>query len=113
MSGTRRGSLLSGGKYRIYHREGGKNHDKRGSILVHASTKNAEKLGTTVIVKKNRQLVGTFKQTRGEQIIMSGILPVMESTGKFYRNCRTMASSVAMYGRGRWISGDAFLGGLI
>ena len=50
---------------------------KGGSILVHMGTNNAEREGTTAIVKKYRQLVKTLKQMRVEQIILSGILPVM------------------------------------
>ena len=33
--------------------------------------------GTTAIVKKYMQLVRTLKQTRVEQIILSGVLPVI------------------------------------
>ena len=47
-----------------------------GSILSHVGTNNAERKGTTDIVRKYRQLV-RFRQTRVEQIILSGILPVM------------------------------------
>ena len=54
---------------------------KVGSILVHAGTNDAEMEGTSAIVKKSGQLVRTPKQTRVEQIIKSGILPVMESNG--------------------------------
>ena len=61
---------------------------KGGSVLVHVGTNNVEREGTTAIVKKYRQLVRTLKQTRVEQVILSGILPVM---GHKYRNCRGMA----------------------
>ena len=47
---------------------------KGGFILVHVGT-NKE----TAIIKKYRQLVRTPKQTQVEQIILSGILPVMGS----------------------------------
>ena len=43
------------------------------------------------IVRKYRQLVRTLKQTRVEQVILSGILPVMGRRGHKYRNCRGMA----------------------
>ena len=43
------------------------------------------------IVRKYRQLVRTLKQTRVEQVILSGILPVMGRRGHKYRNCRDMA----------------------
>ena len=42
-------------------------------------------------VRKYRQLVRTLKQTRVEQVILSGILPVMGRRGHKYRNCRGMA----------------------
>ena len=50
---------------------------KGGSVLVHVGTNNVEREGTTAIVRKYRQLVRTLKQTRVEQVILSGILPVM------------------------------------
>ena len=64
---------------------------KGGSVLVHVGTNNVEREGTTAIVRKYRQLVRTLKQTRVEQIILSGILPVMGRRGHKYRNCRGMA----------------------
>ena len=54
-------------------------------------TNNVEREGTTAIVRKYRQLVRTLKQTRVEQVILSGILPVMGRRGHKYRNCRGMA----------------------
>ena len=39
----------------------------------------------------NKQLVRNLKQSRVEQVILSGILPVMENRGQGYRNCRRMA----------------------
>ena len=54
---------------------------KGGSVLVHVGTNNVEKEGTTAIVRKYRQLVRTLKQTRVEQVILSGILPVMGRRG--------------------------------
>ena len=64
---------------------------KGGSVLVHAGTNNVEREGTTAIVRKYRQLVRTLKQTGVEQVILSGILPVMGRRGHKYRNCRGMA----------------------
>ena len=64
---------------------------KGGSVLVHVGTNNVEREGTTTIVRKYRQLVRTLKQTRVEQVILSGILPVMGRRGHIYRNCRGMA----------------------
>ena len=52
--------------------------DKGGSVLVHVGTNNEEREGTTAIAKKYRQLVRTLKQTRAEQVIVSGILSVKE-----------------------------------
>ena len=64
---------------------------KGGSVLVHVGTNNVEREGTTAIVRKYRQLVRTLKQTRVEQVKLSGILPVMGRRGHKYRNCRGMA----------------------
>ena len=64
---------------------------KGGSVLVHVGINNVEREGTTAIVRKYRQLVRTLKQTRVEQVILSGILPVMGRRGHKYRNCRGMA----------------------
>ena len=62
---------------------------KGGSVLVHVD--NVEREGTTVIVRKYRNLVTTLKQTRIEQVILSEILPVIGRRGHRYRNCRGMA----------------------
>ena len=64
---------------------------KGGSVLVHVGTNNVEREGTTAIVRKYKQLVRTLKQMRVEQVILSGILPVMGRRGHKYRNCRGMA----------------------
>ena len=64
---------------------------KGGSVLVHVGTNNVEREGTTAIVRKYRQLSRTLKQTQVEQVILSGILPVMGRRGHKYRNCRGMA----------------------
>ena len=39
---------------------------KGGSVLVHVGTNNVERKGTTVIIRKYRQLFRTIKQTRVE-----------------------------------------------
>ena len=59
-------------------------HGQGGSILVH-------RVGTTRIVQIYRELVETLKKTRVEQIILSGILPMMRGRGATYRNCKTTA----------------------
>ena len=53
-------------------------HGQGGSILVHVGTNNADRDGTTRIVQRYRVLLlETQKKTRVEQIILSGILPVI------------------------------------
>ena len=64
---------------------------KGGSVLVHVQTNNVESEDTTAIVRKYRKLVRTLRQTRVEQVIRSGILPVIGRRGQRYRNCRGMA----------------------
>ena len=64
---------------------------KGGSVLVHVGTNNVEREGTTAIVRKYRNLVRTLKQTRVEQVILSGILPVIGRRGHRYQNCQGMA----------------------
>ena len=59
-------------------------------VLVHVGTNNIEREGTTAIVRKHRNLGRTLKQTRVEQVILSGILPVIGRRGHGYRNCRGM-----------------------
>ena len=66
-------------------------HGQGGSILVHVGTNNAAREGTTRIVQRYRELVGKLKKTRVEQIILSGILPVIGGRGATYRNCKRMA----------------------
>ena len=61
---------------------------KGGSVLVHVGTNNVEREGTTAIVRKHRKLVRTLKQMRFEQVILSGILPVVGRRGHRYQNCR-------------------------
>ncbi|KAK2190787.1 hypothetical protein NP493_68g01014 [Ridgeia piscesae] len=46
-------------------------HGQGGSISVHVGTNNADRDGTTRIVKRYRELVETLKKTRVEQIILS------------------------------------------
>ena len=79
---------------RIEHmteRENKLGHGQGGSILVHVGTNNADREGTTRIVQRYRQLVGKLKKPRAEQIILSGILPVMRGRGATYRNYKRMA----------------------
>ena len=64
-------------------------HGQGGSKLAHLGTNNADRDGTTRIVKRYRELVETLKKPILEQIILSGILPVMR--GVTYRNCKRMA----------------------
>ena len=64
---------------------------KGGFVLVHVGANNVEREGTAAIVSKYRNLVRTLKQTRVEQVILSGILPVIGRRGHRYRNCRGMA----------------------
>ena len=64
---------------------------KGGTILVHVGTNNADKEGTTAIVKKYRDLLKRTKQARIGQIILSGILPVIGSRNQGYRNSRRMS----------------------
>ena len=61
---------------------------KGGSGLVHVGTNNVEREGSNAIVRKYRNLVRTLKQTRFEQVMLSGILPVIGRRGHRYRNCR-------------------------
>ena len=64
---------------------------KGGSVLVHIGTNNVEREGTTAIVNKYRKLVRTLKQMQVEQVILSGILPVIGRRGHRFQNCRGMA----------------------
>ena len=68
-------------------------HGPGGSKLVHnfIRTNSANREGTTSIVQIYRQLVGKLKKTIVEQIILSGILPVIRGRGATYRNCKRMA----------------------
>ena len=50
---------------------------KGGSVLVHVGTSNVEREGISAIVRKYRNFVRTLKQTRVEEVILSGILPVI------------------------------------
>ena len=65
-------------------------HGQGGSIVVHVGTNNADRDGTTRIVRKYRQLVETLKKIRVEQIILSGILPVIRGRVAIYKNCKRM-----------------------
>ena len=64
---------------------------KSGSVLVYVGTNNVEREGTTGIIWKYRNLVRSLKQTRVEQVILSGIFSVIGRRGQRYRNCRGMA----------------------
>ena len=64
---------------------------KEGNILVHIGTNNADKEGTTAIVDKCRTLLKKTKEARVEQIILSGILPVLGNKIDGYRNSKRMA----------------------
>ena len=66
-------------------------HGQGGSTLVHVGTNNADRDGTTRIVQRYTELVETLKKTIFEQIIRSGILPMMRGRGATYRNCKNMA----------------------
>ena len=84
------GEVLLGGLKSIVGSSNG------GSVLVHVGTNNVEREGTTAMVRKYRQLVRTLKQTRVEQVIVSGILPVMGRRGHKYRNCQGMAINMSV-----------------
>ena len=56
----------------------GRTGDTRGAVLVHVGTNNTEKEGTLAIIGKYRRLVKTLKEVRIGQVVLSGILPVME-----------------------------------
>ena len=66
-------------------------HGQGGSILVHVGTNNADRDGTTKIVKIYIELVEALKKTRVEQIILSVIFPLMRGRGVMYSNCKRMA----------------------
>ena len=52
---------------------------------------NADRDGTTRIVKRYTELVETPKKTRVEQIILSGILPEMRGREVMYGSYKRMA----------------------
>ena len=64
---------------------------KGGTVLEHVLTNNVDREGTTAIVRKYRKWVRTLKQMRVEQVILSGILPVIGRKGHIYRNFRGVA----------------------
>ena len=64
---------------------------KGESVLVHIGTNNVESEETTVTLRKYRQLIRALKQTRVDQIMLSGILPVKGRRDQGYRNCRRIA----------------------
>ena len=59
---------------------------KGGSVLVDVGTNNVEREGKTAVVRKYRNLVRILKQTWVEQVILSGILPVIGRRGHRYQN---------------------------
>ena len=61
------------------------------SILHGTGTNNADKEGTTTILKKYRNRLKKMKQARIGQIILSGILPVFCNRIQGYRNSKRMA----------------------
>ena len=61
-------------------------HGHIGSIIVHVGTNNADR-------QRYKQLVGKLKKTRVEQIILSGIFPVMGGRGATYRHCKRVANN--------------------
>ena len=63
----------------------------RGNGGTFLGTNNADKEGTTAILKKYRDLLRRTKQARVGQIILSGILPVIGSRNQGYRNSRRMS----------------------
>ena len=85
---------------------------KGGSVLVHVWTNNVEREGTTAIVRKYRNLVRTLKQTRVEQVILSGILPVIGRRGHIYRNCRGMAINMLVFADGLTAAVDSGIGSI-
>ena len=62
-----------------------------GTLQVHVGTNNAEKEGTTAIVKQYRNLLKKTKEARVGQIILPGILPVFGTRSQGYRHSRRMA----------------------
>ena len=66
-------------------------HGQGVYILVHVGRSKADREGTTRIVQRHRQLIWKLKKTRVEQVILSGILPVMGSRGATFRNCKRLA----------------------
>ena len=67
-----------------------------GTILVHIGTNNADKEGTTAIVRKYSNLLKKTKDTRVGQIILSGILPVFGTRSQGCRHSRRMVVKVMM-----------------
>ena len=82
---------LPGAKIEVMRVENIVGSGKDGPVLVHVGTNNVEREGTTAIIRKYRNLVRTLKQTWVEQVILSGILPVIGRRGHRYRNCWGMA----------------------
>ena len=69
---------LPGAKTEDVADKAGRTGDTRGAVLVHVGMNNTEKEGTSAIIGKYRRLVETLKEVRIGQVVLSGILPVME-----------------------------------
>ena len=80
-----------------------------GTILVHIGTNNADKEGTTAIVKKYMNLLKVTKEARVGQIIISGIAPVFGNRIQGYRHSKRVAVNRMverfLQGRGSGIRG--------
>ena len=63
----------------------GNGHDDDGDQLLSMSTNSAEKDCTTAIIDKSRTLVCTLKELRVGKVMLSGILPIKGSRGKYYK----------------------------
>ena len=85
---------------------------KGGSVLAHVGTNNVEWEGATAIVRKYRNLIRTLKQRRVEQVILSGILPVIGRRGHRYRHCRRMAINMLVE-KGREVGFVDFWGSFV
>ena len=77
---------------------------KGGSILVHVRRNNADREGTTAILKKDRHLLKRTKQATVGQIILSGSLPVIGGRDQGYRNSRSMAINTLVQQKRTWDS---------
>ena len=111
--------MFTGSKNRACDREKVENIMGRGNggyILVHVGTNNADKEGTTAIVEKYKNLLKMTKQARAGQIILSGILPVLETGSRDTGTRRGWQSTEWWSGLARkrmwdtWLCGTALWG---